>query len=70
MLEHVQVRDDAVGAVEWTVSVDSTINRAHQHAAGARHAPPADIPAEVVATTHRQQQTAMRRVLPIDRNLP
>ncbi|KUN16761.1 transposase [Streptomyces corchorusii] len=36
LLEHVQVRDDAVGAVEWTVSVDSTINRAHQHAAGAR----------------------------------
>jgi transposase len=23
---------DAAGAVEWTVSVDSTINRAHQHA--------------------------------------
>ncbi|SBV02534.1 Putative transposase of IS4/5 family (DUF4096) [Streptomyces sp. MnatMP-M77] len=36
LLEHVQVRDDAVGRVEWTVSVDSTINRAHQHAAGAR----------------------------------
>ncbi|MEW1756891.1 IS5 family transposase [Streptomyces cyaneofuscatus] len=28
LLEHVQVRDDAVGRVEWTVSVDSTINRA------------------------------------------
>nr|WP_234338038.1 IS5 family transposase [Streptomyces sp. NRRL WC-3725] len=36
LLEHVQVRDDAAGTVEWTVSVDSTINRAHQHAAGAR----------------------------------
>lgn len=36
LLQHVQVKDDAVGAVEWTVSVDSTINRAHQHAAGAR----------------------------------
>ena len=36
LLEQVQVRDDSVGAVEWTVSVDSTINRAHQHAAGAR----------------------------------
>ncbi|MFD3456993.1 IS5 family transposase [Streptomyces sp. NPDC058691] len=36
LLEHVQVRDDAVGTVQWTVSVDSTINRAHQHAAGAR----------------------------------
>jgi hypothetical protein len=36
LLEHVQVRDDAVGHLEWTVSVDSTVNRAHQHAAGAR----------------------------------
>ncbi len=36
LLEHVQVRDDAVGRVEWSVSIDSTINRAHQHAAGAR----------------------------------
>ncbi|MBH5334031.1 IS5 family transposase [Streptomyces pactum] len=36
LLEQVQVRDDSVGAVEWTVSVDSTVNRAHQHAAGAR----------------------------------
>ncbi len=26
----------AVGAIEWEVSVDSTIVRAHQHAAGAR----------------------------------
>jgi hypothetical protein len=32
----VQVRNDAVGEVEWTVSVDSTIYRAHLHAAGAR----------------------------------
>ena len=29
----------------------SSIIRAHQHAAGARHEPPADILAEVVATT-------------------
>ncbi|MFJ1753322.1 IS5 family transposase [Kitasatospora sp. NPDC088134] len=36
LLREVQVRDDAVGAVEWTVSIDSTAARAHQHAAGAR----------------------------------
>lgn len=35
-LERVQVRCDAVGRVEWTVAVDSTVSRAHQHAAGAR----------------------------------
>lgn len=36
LLEEVQVHDESSGAVEWTVSVDSTINRAHQRAAGAR----------------------------------
>jgi hypothetical protein len=30
---------DAVGLITWQVSVDSTINRAHQHAAGARRHP-------------------------------
>lgn len=29
---------------EWAVNVDSTTCRAHQHAAGARHVPPADHP--------------------------
>lgn len=33
--------DEAEGS-DWTVSADSTIARAHQHAAGARHAPPAE----------------------------
>lgn len=36
LLEHVQVKDDAVGAVEWQIQVDSSVARAHQHAAGAR----------------------------------
>lgn len=31
---------------DWLVAVDSTVVRAHQHAAGARHAPPRDVPAE------------------------
>lgn len=35
----------------WTVGVDAGVVRAHQHAAGARHDPPADIAAEVVATS-------------------
>ncbi|GAA2233634.1 hypothetical protein GCM10010104_30190 [Streptomyces indiaensis] len=42
LLEHLQVCDDAVGRVEWTVSVDSTLNRAHQHSAGARKRRAAD----------------------------
>jgi transposase len=37
LLTHVQVHDDAVGAVDWSaVCVDSPLVRAHQHAAGAR----------------------------------
>jgi transposase len=34
--------DEAEGA-EWTVSADSTVIRAHQHAAGARRALPAEL---------------------------
>jgi transposase len=36
LLAHVQTRSDAVGEVVWEVSIDSTVVRAHQHAAGAR----------------------------------
>lgn len=36
LLAHAQTKSDAVGEVEWEVSVDSTVARAHQHAAGAR----------------------------------
>jgi transposase len=36
VLAAAQVKDDSVGAVEWMVSIDSTVARAHQHAAGAR----------------------------------
>jgi transposase len=43
---------DTAGLICWQLSVDSTINRAHQHAAGARHhpevqaEPPGDEPAD------------------------
>ncbi len=36
---------------EWIVAVDATVIRAHQHAAGARKAPPADVATDVVAPT-------------------
>jgi transposase len=36
-----QTRADAAGLITWDVSVDSTIARAHQHAAGARTQPEA-----------------------------
>ena len=34
---------------EWVVAVDSTVIRAHQDAAGARHRPPVDVAAKVSA---------------------
>ena len=36
IVEQLQARADADGLITWDVSVDSTIARAHQHAAGAR----------------------------------
>jgi transposase len=34
----------------WVVAIDSTVVRAHHHAAGARHEPPRDVPAAVLVT--------------------
>jgi transposase len=36
LLTHAQTKSDAVGELEWVVSVDSSVVRAHQHAGGAR----------------------------------
>ncbi len=36
ILKQLQAQADANGLITWDVSVDSTIARAHQHAAGAR----------------------------------
>jgi transposase len=38
-----------LAAHRWVVAVDSTVVRAHHHAAGARHEPPSDVPAQVLA---------------------
>jgi transposase len=39
ILTGLQAAGAEAGVIDWTVSVDSTINRAHQHAAGARRHP-------------------------------
>jgi hypothetical protein len=39
VLSELQARAEAAGLITWDVSVDSTIARAHQHAAGARRDP-------------------------------
>lgn len=38
-----------VGEEGWVVAIDSTVVRAHQHAAGARHEPPSDVSTQVLA---------------------
>ncbi|MFI0967888.1 IS5 family transposase [Streptomyces sp. NPDC021080] len=43
LLSRIQATEDAVGGIDWDVSVDSTAVRAHQHAAGARKAPTAPV---------------------------
>lgn len=39
LLTRLQSEADAAGELEWTLSVDSTVARAHQHSAEARRAP-------------------------------
>jgi transposase len=39
LLAHAQTKSDAVGELQWSISVDSSSVRAHQHAAGARKRP-------------------------------
>ncbi|MFE4089026.1 MULTISPECIES: IS5 family transposase [Streptomyces] len=46
LLQQVQAAADAAGEIDWDISVDSTIVRAHQHAAGARTPAPASKGAE------------------------
>jgi transposase len=41
ILAGLQAASAEAGLIEWVVSVDSTVNRAHQHAAGARRHPEA-----------------------------
>jgi transposase len=49
ILEELRRDADTAEGAAWAVAIDSGTVRAHQHAAGARRTPPADIPAEVLA---------------------
>jgi len=58
ILAQLQAGCDQEEGADWTAAIDSTVVRAHQHAAGARHQPPADIdparlaPAQLSAPGH------------------
>jgi hypothetical protein len=43
ILDRLRAGCDEAEGPDWTVSADSTVVRAHQHAAGARHALPAEL---------------------------
>jgi transposase len=49
ILDELRRDSDVAEGMDWTVGVDAAVVRAHQHAAGARHQPPADVAADVVA---------------------
>jgi transposase len=49
VLDALRAGCDAAEGAAWTVAADATVIRAHQHAAGARHEPPKDVPAERLA---------------------
>lgn len=50
ILDQLRVGCDADEGADWSAAVDSTVVRAHQHAAGARREPPADIDPQRLAS--------------------
>lgn len=57
LLQQVQAAADEAGEIDWDISVDSTIVRAHQHAAGARTAPPPAPASKGAEMVERQNET-------------
>ncbi len=62
LLSRIQAAEDAVGAIDWDVSVDSTAVRAHQHAAGARKAAPAAVPQKGAERGTNQADPVLRKL--------
>ena len=60
LLQSVQARADAAGQIDWDVAVDSTSIRAHQHAAGARKAPPPAVSKGPRAGAHQSERLCAR----------
>lgn len=60
LLQQVQAQVDAAGGIDWDVSVDSTSIRAHQHAAGARKAPPPAASKGAATTAHQSGRPWVR----------
>ena len=52
------------GVDSWDVGIDSTVIRAHQHAAGAPHSPPNDVPVDRLAVALEDFQSTRARSRP------
>ncbi|MBB4889020.1 transposase [Streptomyces netropsis] len=65
LLSRIQAAEGAMGSIDWDVSVDSTVVRAHQHAAGARKAPPAAAPEKRGAARGTNQVDPVLRKLAV-----
>ncbi len=63
LLQQVQAAADAAGEIDWDISVDSTIVRAHQHAAGARTGPPPAPASKGAEAAERQGETPWQSLL-------
>jgi transposase len=63
LLEQAQAAADAAGEIDWDIAVDSTIVRAHQHAAGARIDPPPTPVSKGAEAAEHQGETPWRNLL-------
>ncbi|MBI0377263.1 transposase [Streptomyces albiflaviniger] len=63
MLQQVQAVAAAAGEIDWDISVDSTIVRAHQHAAGARTEPPPAFASKGAETAEHRGETPWQSLL-------
>jgi len=57
LLQQIQAAAEAAGETDWDVSVDSTVVRAHQHAAGARTEPPPALASKGAEPNEHQGET-------------
>ncbi len=63
LLHQAQAAADAAREIDWDISVDSTIVRAHQHAAGARTTPPPDLAPKGAEAAEHQGETPWQSLL-------
>lgn len=63
LLQQIQAAADAAGEIDWDIAVDSTIVRAHQHAAGARTDPPSAVASKGGDPAEHQPETLWQSLL-------